>query len=192
VSANIDLDCDARRARRLRRQDGLEDWTTGEDADDLSPEEIEARLRTVLAHLDTVSHVNSTQDYSTGPIARDTSDSLGGRKPSHGAGEHPRGAKEVESFRSDYRLHSADEFKRRLAKAKSDTAKKAILSDAEEAIKAWKKSPLPGPNEMPPFADPKWKAWVAAHPEVSAASIADKTGLSRQYVTRVRAKYRAA
>ena len=155
----------------------------------MSDEETDLRRRIVacIVRLDLVSHV-SAKDYDAASSARDTSEAPGGRKPSHGGQDRPRGM-EVVAFREDYRLHSADHFRRRLAKASGVKALRAILGDAEASLEAWQHSPRAGVNDPPPRDDPKWKQWVADSP-LSDEACGQRCGVSRRYVNRIRADYR--
>ena len=134
----------------------------------MSDEETDLRRRiiAIIVRLDLVSHV-SAKDYDAASSARDTSEAPGGRKPSHGGQDRPRGM-EVVDFRESYELHSADHFRRRLAGARSVKALEAILVDAQAALKIWHKSP-DDPNPEPGSFG--WKRQIAREVESGQRSI---------------------
>jgi ActR/RegA family two-component response regulator len=91
---------------------------------------------------------------------------------------------EVVDFRESYELHSADHFRRRLAKASSEKALRAILKDAKAAEKAWSHSP---PDPDPPVGSFDWKRQIAREVESGQRSISDA---KRRYNVSERTVYR--
>ena len=65
---------------------------------------------------------------------------------------------------------------------------RAILGDAEAALKAWLRSPDPPEGFPPSRADPKFKRWVVNSPK-SNAEIARLSQCSRQYIAKIRADF---
>lgn len=148
---------------------------------------LEHEIRQAIAELDLISHVNSV---SLDTSDRDTSDSIGGKRPPGGDQEHPKTAEERSDYRTSYQLKSASDFRHRLKTAHSEHAKQAILNEARETLAAWKRAPLPT-GQDPQFGSPQWKRWVASS-DLSAATIAHRFNVSRQYVHRIRRQYREA
>lgn len=156
---------------------------------------IEQQLRQVVAQLELVSHVNAVALDSSG--GRDTSDDIGGKRPSGGVDrrdERRDGVYEVgpgEFEEMTFTLKSADHFRRRMASARTDHAMRIILDDAERALKAWRFQPKHRPDSEPDRASPLWKHWVGSC-GLSDGEIARKYGVTRQYVNRIRNQYREA
>lgn len=147
-------------------------------------ESVERRLRQVLAELELVSHVPAV---NLDPLTRETSgEGIGGKRP-------PGGIDRRDDRRDDDDHHhpqkSVDHFRRRLAHARTDEQRALILTDAEAALAAWKRQPAA--STEPAYGSPQWKRWVAES-KLSHQQVADKFGISRSYVAKVRKQYREA
>jgi hypothetical protein len=144
---------------------------------------VEQQLRQVLAELELVSHVSAVNLESSGG---DHGEDIGGRRP-------PGGIDRRDDLPDNHERHhpqkSVDHFRRRLARARSDESRTLILGEAKDALTAWKRQPaLTG---EPEYGTPQWKRWVAES-DLSSSKIADKYGVSGQYVRKIRAEYRDA
>ena|SRR6185437_3154573 len=141
------------------------------------------QLGTVLANLELCSHVSAV---NLDPSSRDAGEDIGGKRPPGGIDR--REDRERDAPRV---LHSAEHFRRRLARARTQRALDAILADAEAALSAFRRQPAPKDKEHPMPGDFNFKRWVAESP-LEDREIARKCGVTRQYVSKVRRQYRGA
>lgn len=154
---------------------------------------LEQQLRQTIAELDLVSHISAISLDTSG---RDTSDDIGGRRPTGATGDGRKSRDRSEngggSFYEgphEFPLKSADHFRKRASKAFSEHAMQKVLDDARASLEAWKRRPLP--TGEPEYGSPQWKHWVAQSP-LPDGDIARKFNVSRQYVNRIRTQYRDA
>ena len=142
-------------------------------------------LAQVLAELELRSHVSavnlepSTKDVGEG-------DDVGGHRPPGGVDRRednyrPPSGDETDNERV---LRSAAHFRQQLARGRDP---ERILAEAKESLAAWLR--MPAPNNEPDYGSPQWKRWVAESP-LTAKEIADKYGVKKRYINRVRADYR--
>lgn len=145
----------------------------------MTREDVLSELRQTILRLDMLSQVSAVNLDSSG--GRDTSDDIGGRRPSGGIDRR-------DDRESDWVLKSADHFRRRMRNAHSLRTLEQILQEAREALAAATHQPPPDPAGEPRLDDPLWKRWVGST-SMPVAEIAWKYGVSRQYVVRVRERY---
>lgn len=141
--------------------------------------ELHADIRQALAELEMCSEVPA---LSYEPTARSTTEHPGGGRP-------PGGIDRKGDREHEWALKSPDHFRRRLAKAHSLVALRAILADAKAALEAAKRAPAPQDKEHPMPGDHNFKRWVAES-GLSSSEIARLTGKTGQYIRKVRAQYR--
>jgi hypothetical protein len=159
-------------------------------------EATDSEFRQVLLQLSLLSHVSSHQnnwpsENEVGSARTTPQGSPGGRRPSGGDYENPRG-EEIESYRIEYEHHSASYFYRRYQNAKSDVTRRLILGEAQRCLKAWRRSPRPimdyepaksrRPDRVFPFQQEKGKrkSWAEKMEIVAAV----KSGTSFETVER--------
>lgn len=136
-------------------------------------------LAQVLAELELVSHVSAARPGSS---SRDEGEDIGGRRP-------PGGIDRGDDREREHLQKSAEHFRRRLARARTNEHVETILADARTALAAWRRQPAP--TGEPEYGTPQWKRWVAES-ELSSSEIARKYCVSGQYIRRIRALYRGA
>lgn len=130
------------------------------------------QCRQVILRLALISHA---QTVTLEPSARSTEVSRTGNRP-------PGGIDRKDDREPDYRQKSADYFARRLSGCNTLKDVRLVLLDAERALDAWQKTPLSG-DPLP--GDPFFKRWVVEH-DASDSELARLTGVSRQYIHRIR------
>ncbi len=135
-------------------------------------------LRQVLAELELVSQVSAVNYGSSG--GGDQGEDIGGRRPGGGVDAK-------DDRQQGHALKSAEHFRRRIAKAHSERAFEAILADAKRSLEAHRRQPPP--SDRPELSSPQWKRWAASS-DLPPREIARIYNVSRQYVERVRARYR--
>jgi hypothetical protein len=130
------------------------------------------QCRQVIIRLALISHA-STVTFE--PSARSTEVSRTGNRP-------PGGIDFKDDREPDFRQKSAEHFARRLTGCNTPKDVQLVLLDAERALDAWQRTPLSG-DPLP--GDPFFKRWVREH-HASSAELARLTGVSRQYIHRIR------
>ncbi len=140
---------------------------------------VQGELRQVLAQLELVSQVSAV---NLDPTAWDTSESIGGNRPSGGINRK-------DDRQDDWPLKSVEHFHRRVAKARSEYQLGLILKDARVALEAATRQPPP--SGEPLVSSPQWKRWVA-ETGLSLGDVARKCGVSKSYVQKIRRQYRDA
>lgn len=128
--------------------------------------------RQVILRLALISHA---QTVTLEPSARSTEVSRTGNRP-------PGGVDRKDDREPDYRQKSADHFARRLSGCNTLKDVQLVLLDAQRALDAWQRTPLSG-DPLP--GDPFFKRWVVEH-DASDSELARLTGVSRQYIHRIR------
>jgi hypothetical protein len=128
--------------------------------------------RQVIIRLALVSHA-ATATFE--PSARSTETSRTGNRP-------PGGIERRDDGQPDFRQKSADHFAARLNGCNTVRDVQLVLTEAERALDAWRRTPLSG-DPMP--GDPFFKRWVREH-DASDSELARLTGVSRQYIHRIR------
>jgi hypothetical protein len=150
---------------------------------------LDRELRQVLAELELVSHVPAVNMDSS---SRDAGEDIGGKRPPGGIHRQDDREDSDNPERSHHhKQKSAEHFKRRLARARGNHQRRQILTEAREALKAWKVQPPPPKDLEPERSSSQWKRYVAESSE-SHQTLADRFGVSRQYIAEVRRKYRPA
>ncbi len=150
------------------------------------PGDLERRIRETLARLELVSHVSAV---SLDPSSRDTSEDIGGKRPTGGIVSWDDHAKDEETGEPEpYPQKSFMFYREEFAKARTDARRERLLRDADAALDAARRSPTP---VAPLLGDPLWKRWVAES-DMPVKDIVRIYGVSRQYVHRVRREYRDA
>jgi hypothetical protein len=144
---------------------------------------VEHELRQVIVQLGLCSHVSAV---NFDPSSRDAGEDIGGKRPPGGLDRKEDGEREPGRM-----LKSAEHFRRRLARARSERALTEILADAEASLSAWRRQPPPKDKEHPMPGEFNWKRWVGES-KLSVQEIANKCYVSPQYVGRVRKQYREA
>jgi len=161
--------------RTVVSRNGLRRWLSTE---------LERDLRQVLAELELISHVSAVNLDGAG--GGDQGEDIGGKRPPGGV---DRRDDQRDSLEHTHPQKSAEHFRRRVAHARTSQHIETILEDAGKALVAWRRQPAP--SNQPELSSPQWKHWVAES-TIASSEIARKYGVSRQYVDKVRAKYRAA
>jgi hypothetical protein len=144
-------------------------------------------LRQVICELELVSHVSAI-DYAG---------KEGGRSSEHPGGKRPPGG--IDRREDRYRdlvpddktperiLRSADSFKERALRARSNYALETILAEAESALAAWRRSPSPR-DESADYKGALAKRWIAESAE-SDAELARITPFKRKEIEEIRRQY---
>lgn len=126
----------------------------------------------VILQLNMISQVSGR---SLEASSRSTETSRTGNRP-------PGGVDRFDDRQPDFRQKSAEHFRRRLNGCRSTRDVELVLEDAVAALDAWRRTPVSG-DPLP--GDPFFKRWVREH-EASSAELARLTGVSRQYISRIR------
>lgn len=142
--------------------------------------DLHRQLKQTIAELEMCSHVSAVSLDSSG---RDSGEDVGGKRPPGGVD------RKDDKSREGHKLKSAEHYRRRAAKARSESALRAILKDAKESLEAWKRRPAPRDVGHPMPGDMDWKRWVGES-SLSASEIARKCSVSGAYVRKIRAQYR--
>jgi hypothetical protein len=156
-------------------------------------------IRQTLLELELVSQVPAA---SLGSSSRDSTESIGGKRPPGGVQWHDEGSDEEVK---DFPQRGVEHFKRRIARVqrnaqrrldegvelelveRSSTASlRQILKDAKDALRAAKRQP---PAKEPPFGSPQWKRHIAESKD-GHGTLATRFGCSRAYIQEIRRKYR--
>lgn len=132
------------------------------------------RLVNLLHRLELKSHTSAVR-IDSDPVSG--GETATGHRP-------PGGADRRDDRQPEYWLRSADHYRRRLAKAKSAAAVLMITADVERTLKAWEKAPIPS---APIPGSPFFRRYVVES-DKSVSELARLTGVSRQYLHRLRAK----
>lgn len=147
------------------------------------PLSLRRELKQTIAELELCSHVSAV---SLEPSGRDSGEDIGGKRP-------PGGVDRAEDRQIDDGgderpavLKSAEHFKRRATKAKSEPALQAILEDAQRTLVAYRRA---APPVDPTLDDPQWKRFVSESSKPSN-KLAEQYGVSTRYINKVRAQYR--
>jgi len=137
-------------------------------------------LMQVLARLELVSH-GTTQSFDPQPVTTE-GDDQGGHKPRGGATDDRARRWEDGAPADMVMLRSADHFRRRLAGCVTEGDLQRVLRDALVALESYRRAPVPGRDEQPPWDDvSRWKRW-AWHSKLHGAELARRSGVSRQAV----------
>lgn len=132
-------------------------------------------LEQIIARLEVISHVPAVNLDPT-PAATDASK----------GGARPRGGIDRKDDREmDFALKSADHYRRRLDRAHTEGAVLRILADAKLTLRAWTHTPV---TDQPLPGDPLFRRWVSQQLAAgkSPVDIARVSGVSRQYVSKIR------
>jgi hypothetical protein len=149
------------------------------------------KLHTIIARIGLISHA-PVSAYEVRE-ASDTSEDIGGRRPSGSDRDRPpRGAEqeEWEAWRESYVRKTPDYFRHRLAHCHTERAITALLAEAEGVLEAWRRTPIPPGNE-PRRCDAQWKRFIAESSE-DAGDLARRFEVTRRYVNMIRQQYREA
>lgn len=138
-------------------------------------------LRQAVAELSTVSHANGIDYEPRG--ARDTSESIGGRRPPGSDREFP--GDDYDAWLVSYQRRTTEYFAREADRVRSEEALVRLAALARETVESWRRAPLPVGGEPASMADPQWKRWVVES-DWSVAQVVNRYGCSRQYVHRLR------
>ena len=138
---------------------------------------VQGELRQVLAELELVSQVSAVD---LDPTARDTSQSIGGNRPSGGINRK-------DDREPDYPQKSVEHFRWRAAGARSEYQLALILKDARVALEAAKRQPEPG-NIEPERGTLAWRRMIANSPD-TARELGRRFELSQRTVHRYREMY---
>lgn len=132
-------------------------------------------LERIIARLELKSHAHAAQ-IQPEPASR--GGSRGGNRP-------PGGIDVRDDKEPEFHLKSADHFRRRLARARSDRAVQLILVDAEKALAAWERTPLVG---RPLPGSPFFRRWIIDQLRLgeNPERVAQLGGCTREYVNKVR------
>ncbi len=142
---------------------------------------LEGELLQVLLELEMCSHVAAV---NLEPSGRDAGEDIGGKRPPGGVDRRE------DAERMPGRMpKSAEHFRRRADRARTDYARAQVLTDARAALAAFRRQPAPRDKEHPMPGDYNWKRWVAES-RLSDSEIARKCSVKRQYVNKVRRSYR--
>jgi len=134
-------------------------------------------LMNVIARLELMSHAPA---MNLQPSARSTGegDDRGGNRP-------PGGIDRKADTNPEFLLKSADHFRQRLSKARTEYALRCILDDARKTLEAWQHTPS---TDDPEVAGIHWR-WMVAISLESDAEIARRYSVSRAYVAKIRRQY---
>jgi hypothetical protein len=152
-----------------------------------------------IIRLDTQSHVSAAP---LGRTAKETTDDIGGRRPSGGIAYQ-------DDRNPESTIRSADFYRRQLQRIERDHQQDLdrgrdqdtlLLRDgqrlnrlAEQAEESWTavaRTPIPAGDE-PAYGSPQWKRYVAESVETDAA-LAWKFHVTKQYISQIRKAYRQA
>lgn len=177
------------------------------DATDITCPRLIRELRAVVMRLALVSHA-ATASYETlappdqkNPERWRTRDvrppvpHLKSRHNVHAGSSIPiRGGIDfIADITPEFRLKSHLYFQRRLermvrAKKNHGSADlRRLLKEAEDALDAWQRTPIPMGQE-PEYGSPQWKFYVAQSSE-DAGRLAARFNVSRRYINKVRRQY---
>lgn len=163
------------------------------------------RLREAVASLSLISH---TAAVSYDKIARDTSESIGGKRPAGTDAEYrprrPKGPRiegdaqsekawdefeeELAAWEASYHRKTPTYFQRKAVKCRSDRQLELLAVEAEETLAAWRRMPIPA-GQPPEFGSPQWKRWVAESP-LDGGELSRMFSVTRQYIYLIRKQYR--
>lgn len=147
-----------------------------------SPRAVQGELRQVLAELELVSQVSAV---NLDPTARDTSESIGGNRPSGGINRK-------DDRQPDYPQKSVEHFRRRAAGARSEYQLGLILKDAKKALEACKRQAAPADPLWMSF---EWKRQIAREVETRQRTVDNARvfyAISKRTVYRYLAAYGSA
>lgn len=134
-------------------------------------------LRQILANLEMMSQVDAV---NLAPSPRNADEDVGGKRP-------PGGIDRKGDREPDYPQKSADHFHRRLNGARTQPQVDAILTDAEQALNAWRNQAVP---KDPEYGSPQWKKYVAAS-TLTHGELAKRFNVKRSYIQQIRREYGA-
>ena len=141
-----------------------------------------SELAQVLAELDLMSHVAAV---NLNPLARETTDDIGGKRPPGGVDYREDGHRDFSTRPEDQRvLRSASHFRDQLARGRAPSR---VLLEARASLEAWRR--MPPPSSEPEYGSQQWKRWVAESP-LSHKELARKFNCSRGYIAQIRRQYR--
>lgn len=138
------------------------------------------QLNALIAILELKSHVPAAQ---IGKSVHDSTDDIGGKRPTGGIDR--RDDREPDSI-----LKSADYFRRKRTRCRSDNDIDRLITEITAVLDAWRRMPVP-PGQPPAPGDPQWKRWVAESKK-DAGELARLFNISRQRVHQIRKQYRDA
>jgi hypothetical protein len=150
--------------------------------DGVRERELRRQIRQLLAKLELMPH-GSTQSF----------DSAGRNGFGSTVGKLPGGISwpdDSSAPGNDHPQRSHEYFWRRYRGARSVAALEAILSDLEETIRAWRRTPPPSGLE-PEFGTFAWKRMIA-NSEDHPAKLAERWRVSRAYIYKLRTELRDA
>jgi hypothetical protein len=127
----------------------------------------------VIVQLNLVSHASGA---NLDPSARSTETSRTGNRP-------PGGLDWRDDRQPEYRQKSAEHFRWRLSRCRTSDDVRMVLADATDALEAWRKTPLGAVDPQP--GDPLFKRWIIKQDKTDS-ELARLTGVSRQYINRIR------
>lgn len=140
------------------------------------------KIRQALAELEVMSELPAAVP---GKRSASAEDDVGGRQPPQTIERPPRDDDERDDW-SAWPHKDAEHFRRRVQRATTASALRAILKDLEATLRARRRAPVPS---APALGDPMWKRWVGQSTE-KTADLARRFDVSPQYVNRVRREYR--
>lgn len=161
-----------------------------------------AELRQLVAELALVSHASSQSydvvrpgdDVPPTPARwrvsnrRPPAPHLGPHRPKTGGSRTPTGAPARGEDHPDYRQKSAEYFEQKLLNCWGPTDIRELLTEAQEALIAWRKTPVV-PGMEPERGTFRWKCMVADDRNGTVEQIAKRHSVNRRTLFRYRARY---
>lgn len=135
-------------------------------------------LRRVVTRIALKSQVSA----AVGGTTPSTDEDIGGKRPTGGI-DHKG------DFQTDFKMKSAVYFQHRIERVKDEAQLANLLTEANDALNAWEKTP-----DQPTSQDPEpesflWKCRIADDRR-HVDAIVDEYGISRATVYRYRSQYR--
>ena len=140
--------------------------------------DLDHEIAQVLAKLSICSEVSAANLDSS---SRDSGEDIGGKRP-------PGGIDHEGNRERDWPLKDISHFRRRLDRAHSEQALRAILADAERALEAWRRRPKPTKAQEPIKDDPFWRRYIAESTE-NQQTLADRYGISQPRISQIKREY---
>ncbi len=142
---------------------------------------VHRELCETIAALELVSQVAAA---NPSPSGRDSSESIGGKRPSGGIDR--QGDRE-----RTWEMKSADHFRTRVRNAHSERTLLTILVEAKQSLESARRAPKPTKQLEPEYGSSQWKRYVAESTE-SYGTLADRFNCERSYIQQVRKQYMVA
>ncbi len=137
-------------------------------------------LSETISALELVSQVPAV---NLDPTSRDSSESIGGKRPSGGIDRQ-------DDRERAWDMKSADHFRTRIQNAHSERTLLTILVEARQSLENARRAPKPTKQLQPERGHPQWKRFVAES-KLPSNELAREHGCTTRYINMVRARYAA-